>query len=61
MNISYDFLKWEVKTKWPAIRSFSFDSYVIKFFFLKKLGFTPLKAEKPIHGMMLQEKEAQKN
>ena len=28
-------------------------------FFL--LGFTPVKAEKPLHGMELQEKEAQKD
>ena len=30
-------------------------------FFLKKLGFTPCKAELPLRGMELQEKEAQKD
>ena len=30
-------------------------------FFLKKLGFTPRKAEQPLRGMELQEKEAQKD
>ena len=29
-------------------------------FFFFKLGFTPYKAEKPLQGMELQEKEAQK-
>ena len=29
--------------------------------FLKKLGFTPCKAEQPLQGMELQEKEAQKD
>ena len=28
--------------------------------FLKKMGFTPCKAEQPLQGMDLQEKEAQK-
>ena len=28
--------------------------------FLKKLGFTPCKADQPLRGMELQEKEAQK-
>ena len=31
-----------------------------KNFFLKKLGFTPCKAEQPIQGIELQEKEANK-
>ena len=30
------------------------------FHFLKKLGFTPCKAEQPLQGMEIQEKEAQK-
>ena len=29
--------------------------------FLKKLGFTPCKAEQPLQGIELQEKEAQKD
>ena len=29
--------------------------------FFKKLGFTPCKAEQPLRGMELQEKEAQKD
>ena len=31
------------------------------YFFLKKLGFTPCKGEKPLQGMELQEKEALKD
>ena len=31
------------------------------FFFFFKLGFTPCKAEQPLQGMELQEKEAQKD
>ena len=30
-------------------------------YFFKKLGFTPCKAEQPLQGMELQEKEAQKD
>ena len=33
--------------------------YIFLFFFL--LGFTPCKAEQPLRGMELQEKEAQKD
>ena len=33
---------------------------VVKKLFFKKLGFTPYKAEQPLRGMELQEKEAQK-
>ena len=29
--------------------------------FFKKMGFTPCKAEQPLRGMELQEKEAQKD
>ena len=33
---------------------------VLQFFFFLKLGFTPCKAEQPLQGMELQEKETQK-
>ena len=33
----------------------------LEFFLKKKLGFTPCKAEQPLQGMELQEKEAQKD
>ena len=36
-----------------------FKYYCITFFFKKKLGFTPCRAEQPLQGMELQEKEAQ--
>ena len=34
---------------------------VFLFFFVFKLGFTPCKAEQPLQGMELQEKETQKD
>ena len=39
---------------------FFFGDFNVHHFF-KKLGFTPCKAEQPLRGMKLQEKEAQKD
>ena len=47
---------------WEAYRFLDFlVTLVDLFIFFIKLGFTPCKAEQPLRGMELQEKEAQKD
>ena len=45
---------------WPVLSEHPLVSQYLKGIFFK-LGFTPCKAEQPVQGMELQEKETQKN
>ena len=46
------------KSRWMKVMQ---QNIFCSFFFFKKLGFTPCKAEQPLQSMQLQEKEAQKD
>ena len=49
------------KTKIAIQFSSKYENSLINFFFIFLLGFTPCKAEQPLQGMELQEKETQKD